>query len=953
MAAYRYYRTVMDGPSAWKVCDEDAVDQVIRGEAMHIAMLAVDTLFTDDTPVDRAQVRYYGDMVIDIDHGTPNGDDGLRQAITESIKSANKVVEFFSQLFDPEFLLIYASGKKGFHIVIPAKLIHSSKSMIRDLPKIYAMMAKEVEIATGATGIDYGLYAGGRGHTVRLPNKRRAEGTYKVEISVRDLALMTCETYKDYVAAPRNPLQRPRISGPAIELVKLYLKAKAAADARQEMVQIAGIPDEALEGFGTTQHPECVSKLVHWDGVNPDANYNQLAMQMAIYLRAAGVPGDVQDIMVQDFANNGHSSSYPTPEQRVRHLLSHVAPSTADMKFSCQAMRSIVNIRRECLSCPIFQQLESDSSAASQITATDQGYITFNAEGQPRTLTNFQLDIQELHLSKELVGRMTEDWVGGVVSVTRNGSWIMDLQFLRSAFETRKEFETTFGQIRNGRIDVNDRDVKNIKQYLMRLHEGVNGMKPTNAVGLRRHTFYPDGADEPVTEMVWVEPKWSIASSGLTSSFRLTEDVEFVVKHEHRGTSRSMTPEYSETILHLLQCTAPHIVGSLLGCAMAAQLKEHIFHRVKEFPSVNIEGVSGAGKSQTSALFAALSSADYFSAQAPFVPGMTPVPMRAVGTSSYSIVRIIDECTKPKIIPQKWQVIREIIKASSQQSSIQTGTLKAKTAPGEHGSAIINEKIIAPIWYLSTCEVDEPELWNRAIVVKFNKRLHQVPTYRTHFNALHGHQDQYSNLFAVARILMLNALYLKEEKAWEWFCSSKERISTDLDARVRNAYTWMFAGLDYFGDVMSTAGAAQDVLDVLAEVQNETWRWFLGNLQAIHTAKNRNEIDGFFERLDQTAARMDNQDRSMLRKGLHYIRDNDTLYIQLSGTFPLYILTCRWLGQTTEFTSAEALKKAIQYEDYYLGEERKINGSGIPLPWIKVSISKLEARGHDLGRFEE
>ncbi len=920
---------------------------------MHMVPWCVDSPIEDGV-TEISKLRYFGDLVIDIDHGKSSDTEAeLVPAIEASIKSANQIIEWFAERCDPAQLTIWASGKKGFHIVIPAKLIHSGKAMIRGLPLIYKEMVNRIEIDTGATGIDKSLYAQGRGHTVRIPNKRRPEGTYKVEVSVRDMALMTYDRYQQLVAAPRPLLKHPALAT-SIPLMSMFNLAKAQVENYKEDTTVTGLADEDLAEFGTDQHPECISRLVNWEKVNPEVNYNRLAMQLAIYLRAASVPADTQGLMVKDFARNGHSSSYDTPEKRERHLTIQVAPSTKNTPFSCGAMRSSVDMKGACGSCPIYQKREADSATLSRVLATDAGYSITNRDGEPRKLTNFILDIQNFNVPKGLRGRSSEAWTSGVASIHMNGRWSQDVEFRRDAFESAKEFKSTFGVLKPMWMVVNDNDVMQIKTYICNLTEGMNGMKPTNSVGLRRHSFIPDGSDTPETETVWVEPGWSISSSGLTSTLRLIGDVEWMAKHEHRQSPRRFTPEYNKTMLHLLGCSEPKVVGMLLGWVIAAQVREYIFQNVKEFPLLNVEGVSGAGKTKTVALFAALSSADYLTNTPPVVSGMTPVPMRMAGTSSTSVVRVLDECTKPKLPFQKWIAIREILKASSQQSTVQTGTIKGKTVAGEHGAGIIHEKVTSPMAFLSTCEVDEPEIWNRSIIVKLNKNLHRVREYGRNFTALNNNPNEWQNLFAIARIIMLDALYLAEEPVMGMFTDVHEKMSDMLDSRIRNMYTWVFTGLTYMSEVVDRCGGSEEVAKKLDSIHTETWGWFTSNMEGIHTQKNRNEIDIFFERLGQAAAKLDSQDRPCLRKGLHYIRDQDVLYLQMGACFTVYLVTCRWLGQNPEFNSAEALEQAMQHEEYFLGKERRGSVMGGPvLSWVKVNVPKLEGRDHDCGRFEE
>jgi len=454
--------------------------------------------------------------------------------------------------------------------------------------------------------------------------------------------------------------------------------------------------------------------------------------------------------------------------------------------------------------------------------------------------------------------------------------------------------------------------------------------------------------------MVWVEPSWSLSASGMTNSLKLTRKVDNIIPHQHRTTSRSFTPELSETLFHLLSCTEPKIAGMISGYMAVANIREYIYYRVNEFPLLNVVGVSGSGKTKTVSMFATLSSADFLTESPPIVSGLTPLPIKLIGVESESPVRIFDECSKPKLVAlNKWPILREVLKASAQKSAIRTGVLTGKTVQGEIGGGSLSETVSSPLVFLSTSKTDEPELWNRSVVVEMHKHLHHMGDYGQHYKVLEKSPQHKENLFAISRIFMLDALYQNEAFIWQLFEEEYQKIPDTLDNRVHNMYTWVFLGLKYLMYVVKRRGGSPELVEKAQSLYDEASSSFNKEAEDIQIQKSRNEMDIFFDMLGAAMTRLDNQGKSSLVKNYHYFREKDALYLQVPAVFGVYLSTCRWMSQAPEFSNARDVTTALLTEPYYLCEERRSSPSGGPiLPWAKVSTSKLQKRDHDLARFE-
>ena len=948
---WRHYQTTHSKQEKWKACDESRANEVALDEATHMAMLCTNVV--PEEGADYSQAKYFGDMVIDIDHGDTGDNDPDRtvEALNKSIVSANLIVDALAtKIHSTDQLKIYVTGKKGFHIHIPWQLIHTTKTPSHDLPTQYKYIAQRLEIETGATGIDYSLYAKQKGHLVRIPNKQRPEGTYKVQISASDLKIMTVETYRQFASHPRPALQSPKLTL-GIGLVGLL---QAAKNLPAKPAQSSGISDEMLEGLGTEKHPECVIRMMHGSHQKSDVNFNALAIQMSVYIRAASVPASEKDILLTTFAAHNTSSTYRTPEARVRHVELEAGPYVQSLPFSCQAMRGSVDMIGGCTGCPVQAKISGDLKELTRITEDDQGISYVSLDGVPRRLTSFNLDLEDVFSPPEHQGRMTNMWFGGMCAISQNGVHQATIPISTSVFVGAKEFHAEFGRYRDGFIDLTDKDVKLIERYLLGKVKGKQGMRTTASIGVRAFKYIPDDSDQAVDAMMWVEDGWSLSSQGLTGGVKLQKPIDSALKHEYRAAPRTADKAMADTLLRLLGSSEPTTVGLLLGWVCAAQLKEHIIDRVQEFPLLHLVGTAGAGKTSLAKVFATMGSADYRTITPPTVSGMSPAALRELSYQSTTVPRILDECSKGKMATQKWNVVREMLKSCYQRSSIAIGGISNKKQIYEsHSVKVFSEQASSPIIYMSTTETDEAELWERSIEVKLNKNSHHVGNYKKNFVSIKNHPKQWAILGAWSKVLMRQSLATKPDDAYERYEHFLEMMPEHFDDRIQNSFAWIFFGLDFLRTTLTTIGYTGEVLAELDNIQKKTWEWLEEKQVEIHRKKSRTEVDNFFEKLIQTAARIDVNGNPGLRKGVHYIRIKNALYLNSESVISEYRMTCRLLGQNPEFSSAEQIRSAIDGQNYFLGEEKIPGLSGFLQSWLKFDIDILEERGNGCSRFEE
>ena len=480
-------------------------------------------------------------------------------------------------------------------------------------------------------------------------------------------------------------------------------------------------------------------------------------------------------------------------------------------------------------------------------------------------------------------------------------------------------------------------------------------MRVSSSIGIQPITYIPEDSDEPITVMTWVEDGWAMATNGMTGGVKLNPaPAKNCVKHERREHISTIRAEHENTLMHLMGCSDPATVGMMLGWVVAATAKEHIIDRVREFPLLHIQGIAGSGKTSMASMFAALGSADYRDRPGT-AENMTAFPLRELSFTSTTVPRILDECNKPKIAVAKWNVVREILKATYQRSAISIGGISHKKSTTDtHHAVSYSERATSPIIYLSTSATDEQELWERSLEVMLTKANHFVDEYKANFDAINSNNgSEWENLFDVARMIMVRSLRRDVEALYTNYEGHLNSMPNKFDMRTRKAYAYVFYGLDYFYELMESYGATKSLLSRIKEISTAAADWLEVKADKLHERKSRTEVDNFFERVIQTVSRIDNNGNQQLRKGVHYLRADHILYLDGTLVFGEYRATCRWLGQMAEFNNIRQVQDAMEGAPFYLGEDRVPNPQGMVLTWLKFDIRALEERGHDFSRFEQ
>lgn len=109
--------------------------------------------------------------------------------------------EFYD--IDPYDIKYFLSGQKGFHAIIPARLLNAEDGDPH-LPLVYKDIVTRWKETLKLTTLDLSLYSMKKGHMFRIPNIRRLNGKFKVPISLDEIIRAEAQNLIEFGNAPRN-----------------------------------------------------------------------------------------------------------------------------------------------------------------------------------------------------------------------------------------------------------------------------------------------------------------------------------------------------------------------------------------------------------------------------------------------------------------------------------------------------------------------------------------------------------------------------------------------------------------------------------------------------------------------------------------------------------------------------------------------------------------------------
>lgn len=892
-------------------------------------------------------VKYLGPMYMDFDCDEKKGQD-LNTVLDDVRDVLQYLIEY---LGIPEQLIdCWLSGGKGVHITVDERLFGISRAQ-KYLPLIYREVMLAIKDGAGLSSdstLDETVYSCGRGRMWRCEGvPRPGKGTYKVATSPAELLDMDAEAYAIHVAGPRPPLQRQApgdlVVAKCAELIK---RAKTTATKKvRAMLEADVIPKDVFKNIDGI--PGCIEKLIT-DGDCPESNHNQACMQLASYIAAKyerSEEAEYMELLVRPFVENVTSSQRPSASERMQHMKTQLARTfKGNFKFSAGAL--IAAIGEPCRNCPLCRRdiAKGDADSVedfdqhrhqdSGIIWDTRGYWMLGDNGR-RRLTTFTFwahteVIDERGNRLELIGHIIDD-VGGRFEET----------VMESAWSSRREFLAAFKGWGEAQTLCSDADL----QWLLKavLHFSRNRCEDKEMIRKTRSKvcgLVIDRSKKGQLVPHYIESAGAITTTGRSyysydgepnMSPRILESPA-PLKDDH---------ELSRCIKALTRVNTAVATALTMGWFAACHFREHIQLEEPQFPSLNLNGNAGSGKTSLAILFAYMNGMDY--TKTPYINAEigTVWPLILYLSSSSTAPRLIDEVNPLQIGPTNYPKVMGIIKAGWNKSAAARGNISAG------GRGVNQERISAPIVFTSEQVVQSPAVRDRTVEVSLQSKTRKMMHHTEAYKEAHGLRH---SLFRLGKGLLTLAMNTSPTEVMEIFKLKGMGIRVDFTDRQKWGFQTCLLGLHMTAEVMREYGV-KGVEEVVA-LESALASWLDSDTSYTEQrGRSASEVAKVLEVLNVMADK-DGTGDLVLKPGKHYWRSGNQLTLLLQSCHPVYLRYMRNIGEPAAIKAYQQLTKLIEGETYHERTEMHPDADRQVQVYV-LNIPTLSRLGIELNNFQE
>jgi hypothetical protein len=732
--SYHYYQLGVAADEKWKPVKADKLDTI--DGAMFCTVLSVDVPIADDaSKEDLAGVKYRGSLYFDLDDAT---------SPASTAKYAMELVGKLEQHGVPARQLeLYASGGKGFHILVPEEcfLTKPPKSGMAFLPAIYKEMAFDLAVPS----LDFRVYTARKGRMFRRANVERPNGLYKVRISAEELATLAEiadkdeaeAAYKQMCSAPRRALDvESDLPELATGLMALFDQSKAKvskAANRSKKKRTVTLPKE-MPSF---------EALLRGEGIKPDTGFHQIAMQVAITAHARNMSREDLLSAAAGLCENHQSDGYRynTASKRraelarmweytddnpcyeyspgaVTSLLTHTAPDLHGLTVTEEEVSEAIT---EAGESPAAEDAGEFGHAG--LIMTRQGAFTLTENG-PKMVTAVSFDnVTELVSAEDNRVTVVEADVYVAGRRVSHGT-PMELESFNSVSSVNKLL-MRHGQAFSGN-DVQARGL--YLRMIEKARKANRRMYVSNREGLDLIKI-PGHENETVRKgfMVWSDNRGVAVQPAVVESGVQMKFVGFPDPHGQYQTDIEDAPKLVEWLKDedglnkeslrvflkdLLACQSPSHVGKLLGWMVAAYWRMLFHEKYDKFPLLHINGAAGQGKTETTKLFCNL---HYYNTEPKMLtPNSTLFAVSSSIAGSSSIPLVLDEFKPAEMNPQIYDKFKLLLRDAYNCRAVERG---GGTRESNDYRSVHRTQLAAPLIFISEAAESESALMERVVLL--------------------------------------------------------------------------------------------------------------------------------------------------------------------------------------------------------------------------------------------
>ena len=898
MYVYYFSDTPDPGHSKRQMVDESRAEVARKTSAYHMTALSVQA--HDDNWTD---AEYKGDLWFDVDH----------KVIAEAIASAHRLVDGLVDLgVDPHHLRYFASGRKGFHVRVPAQIFRPNEHGLKGLNRMYRMMAQNLESLCNVA-LDMKPYDGRTGGFLRVENKPRPDGRYKVPISFEEFRDMSPELYAQLTQAPREAAIPLIPKGTQAEgLRTLFEWAQKIAKGVVDQARHRSVENKLLESFTGNNLPECIRWIA--TGLVPvqeNVHWNQIAFQVGAYAASAPQSADIAGLFGNVAARHG-SSRYPQESDRTGNL-AYLQKYAAEngVGFSCGAVKKLLQ-GNPCSGCVVQQAVLEKIVDTIPVTATSKGYYK-----DDDLITDFVLAPTQVFKTVTDEGHIEFQGIGA--TIRSEGATLGNVLLTTTVWGKPDAFGDLLRSVGNCAFWGNPKDLIHIHRLLKaevtRLGEEKLIAMIVKKVGIQQVPS-PDGTTQ---EWHYVEPGWSLGQNGIHDYCRYNEPKNLAnvraIRLKNLVPASSTFQQPLDTLLAMLSTNHPATVATVVGWCAAVQIKPmlRVVTKRAQFPLLALIGPTGAGKSQTMGVWSVLGGTDQRDGMVN-IGRLTGWPLKKILSEYNSLVAVLDEYTPRLMTGYRSRDITNALKSVYCSESASHGFI---AAGGVQSADVASTSAVA---YISTDSPEELEVKNRTLECWIAGDA--TETYGRVFNEAFSTLPIHDHLAAVYAATMRFALRKGEEWLPDQIAEVEANMPDFIKARFdRLLVNWTVPvlGLRLLVATIEDMGLAEH--PVIAKLRKLEARLMLWLDENRGTIEERAALDSAWETLTlwATMAQLPQGDMARLQPGVHYFREGNKLFLKVHLAIDYLVLYANKTQKVAHFKSPKAAHVAFQHKPWYVG----------------------------------
>jgi len=720
MAKYKFLQMV-GGNEAWSVFLASQEGSIVKTrKPAFTTILAADNDFSDPEmgAEDFAKVHYYGDFYADFD----------ASSLDEVIP---KFQQFLKQLqdskgFNLEQASLFASGKKGFHVLIPTACFMEKTPVhgVVGLPAIYKEMVFGLYVDT----IDLRVYSSRKGRMFRTPNVERPDkpGVYKVPLTTTEAMGITVEKYREYCSAPRYiaPPAPPEYNS---DLGLAYTQAhdkivRAAKNKKKSQV------DESLLKKFDGGLPPTVLAIMKGEPVTNGAGFQKISLQLAITVHALGKTEDQFIEMCEGLCESHQSdgSRYNSAQKRRSELkrMFRYTEGNPCYSFGIGGIKSLLDKGYKSTDLDVSSAILDENGDVLLPASITQG-LTVGVDGIHRKVDESLSRISEVGLAnpKQLIDSESGDTIGYEVDVFVKSQPKGQKILTMDTFLGRNKFLQFTLSSAGSSINATDAQVGAIADILRVTSERSGTMVYTTSREGLDIVNLPTGE----TDVIWADNQGVISKLGI--SYRLVgrmvstgeykTDLRMAPPLRHPDDPQvSATDPAGEFFTKLMQINRPDALGRMLGWYLACFYNQPLRLLYNQFPSLQVFGAAGSGKSKTNELLAHLHYYKNFP-KTQSAPDATAFVLDTLASSSASIPLILDEFKPRDLSRIKLDKLRTLIRGNYTSLDLSRGWRSADTGQAKFDLRSVRNS--APLVIIGEALESQKAIIDRSVVVALDK----------------------------------------------------------------------------------------------------------------------------------------------------------------------------------------------------------------------------------------